>query len=191
MVRPNPPARPRRRPPGCLATGSPIWRPRGAGRAKKAAPKIRARVWRARVAKRCLPAPRRAGPTRQKLPRLTLTPARARTRLCSIARPRAGSNRARGFLAPLFWRVPRRAGAKLGCPLRGSMPGVGAGGQDGLGRTIFVVSSCWAVKLYGQHAAAFRRAFHRCCRGRRWPGVPLELRRTCQRTSGRFLVPVE
>ena len=78
MVRPNPPARPRRRPPGCLATGSPIWRPRGAGRAKKAAPKIRARVWRARAAKRCLPAPRRAGPTRQRLPRLTLTRARAR-----------------------------------------------------------------------------------------------------------------
>ena len=49
MVRPSPPARPRRRPAGCLATGSPIWRPRGAGRAKKAAPKIRARIWRARA----------------------------------------------------------------------------------------------------------------------------------------------
>jgi len=34
-------------------------------------------------------------------------------------------------LAPLFWRVPRGAGAKLGCPLRGSMAGVGAGGREG------------------------------------------------------------
>ena len=53
MVRPGPPARPRRRPACCLATGSPILRPRGAGRAKKAAPKIRARGRRARAAKRC------------------------------------------------------------------------------------------------------------------------------------------
>ena len=54
-------------------------RPRRAGRAKKAAPKIRARDWSLRAAKRCLRAPRRAGPTRQRLPRLcSRTRARAR-----------------------------------------------------------------------------------------------------------------
>ena len=77
MVRPNPPARPRRRPPGCLATGSPIWRPRGAGRAKKAAPKIRARVWRARAANAA--SRRRGAPGQRDKGCLgSLSPARAR-----------------------------------------------------------------------------------------------------------------
>ena len=44
---------------------------------------------------------------------------------------RGRADRARGFLAPLFWRVPRGAGAALGCPLRGSTPAVGAGGREG------------------------------------------------------------
>ena len=99
------------------------------------------------------------------------------------ARPRRP--RARIFGAAFLAR-PAPRGRHIGLPVARQHAGRRRGRAGGLGRTIFVGSSCWAVKLYGQHAAAFRRAFHRCCRGRRWPGGALGCQRTRPCMTGRI-----
>ena len=69
--------------------GQPNAAPAPRGTRQKTAPKIRARGRRGRAAARCLRAPRRAGPTRQRLPRLCSRTPRARANPPLFERPTA------------------------------------------------------------------------------------------------------